>query len=262
MRRMAMASALGGITEGVGTSWLRVATLERQLTANPPPVLAHLRQLGPKTLARGMAPYTLGTTVGDLWVFTMQHALQGQLHRQPGPVPPVVAAAAGAMAGASEVLLTNPLRALLVAMAAPQYRGQRPAQVASTMLREQGPAAFARGVGPGAMRNAVGCALFFPLVASLRGHERPSAARDLAAGALAGTLVAATVTPLDVLAAAAQSQSGPQMSLLAAAQKLWQQGGIAPFYRGASTTAARAALATGLSFVTTMQAHKALNREG
>ena len=260
-RNMAVASAVGGAAEGGLTSWLRVATIERQLMTNPPPLLQHVRQLGPQTLSRGMGLYTVSTALANLWCFTLQQVVQRHLHPHPGPVPASMAAIAGAIAGVSEAVLTNPVRTLMVAMANPKYRGQTPVRVARTLLKEQGPAAFTRGVGAGAMRNALGCALFFPLVAALRDAERPNAGRDLAAGAAAGALVAALVTPLDTIVAAMQSQTGAQAALTATVQGLWQRGGVAPFYNGVSTTAARAALATGISFVTTMQVLKALGDE-
>ena len=250
---VATASAAGGVMEGCLTSWLRVVTIERQLAQQAPPLLQHVRQMGLRTLGRGMPVYTGTTSLATLWCFTVQHLIQTQLHPQAGPVPPPIAALAGMLAGASEAVVTNPARAVMVAMAAPSQRGRSAAQVARTLLQAEGPAALTRGALAGAARNAVMGGLFFPLVAALRNVEHPSPWRDLGAGVLAGALACTVAAPLDALAAQVQSSGGVRPSLAGAAQDMWRKGGMAPFYRGVTANAARTALATGICFFTTMQ---------
>jgi solute carrier family 25 aspartate/glutamate transporter 12/13 len=149
---------------------------------------------------------------------------------------------AGAGAGMCQATVSNPAEIVKIRL---QVQGSEPAngtKSAVGIVRELGFRGLYKGLPATLLRDVPFSFLFFPIYSNIRQawlHQRGDAKGEvgllptLAAGAAAGAVAAAAVTPADVVKTRYQVEHSPYTSLHQCARAVWREGGPRTFFKGA-----------------------------
>ena len=130
----------------------------------------------------------------------------------PGPVlDEVLCSAAG---GVASTVVGHPLDTVKVRIQLLQRPGLTGASCAAMMLRNEGPAAFARGLGPPLLSSVLLNSVMFVAFAEARRHLPDTAFGALVAGAASGFAQATLTTPMDWVKIQAQGRGRPVLALV------------------------------------------------
>ena len=245
---MALASAGGGLAQAAVGNPLRVWKNQLQLGQLKGSWQDQWRQV---PMFAGMGLFCATAVVSNMWCYTAQHVLRQALEKR-DVRPHLAGMVSGAAAGATEALLSNPVRRVLVMQQAPGGARLGFMSAVRQVLLCEGWSGLYAGAGIGAVRNGVGCGVFFPLAASLRGkpHER-SYGRDVAAAVVAAAAAAALVQPLDTVISCMQG-SARRTTAQGVLRRIVAQDGARGLMRGLMPTMMQVVPGSAVAFVITM----------
>ena len=249
----ALASGLGGVCEGAASNALRFVKVEMQLGTGSSGWDA-VKRLGVGAKS-GLLAHCAVTGAANSMAYTGHAALHGPLLALSLP-DDVASGAAGGLAGVIEAVATTPARrAMVLAQAHPsRYPSVRAAFLG--IARAEGTRGLLRGASAAALRDASGCAIFFPVAWRVRELAPQNAMGNVAAAVVAAAAANFVSQPIDTVVSVMQA-SGNQ-STLGTCRSLLAQGGLARLYRGAGFNVLRAIPGPAAGFAVTVPVMQAL----
>ncbi|KAJ3108248.1 mitochondrial aspartate-glutamate transporter agc1 [Phlyctochytrium planicorne] len=208
-----------------------------------------VRNEGVKGLYSGLLPQLLGVAPEKAIKLTMNDLMRSKLKdKATGKTPLYGEILAGCVAGASQVIFTNPLEIVKIRL---QVQGEAskgvegaPRRSAMWIVRNLGLVGLYKGAGACLLRDIPFSGIYFPVYAHLKSDlfgegkngKKLSVIELLTAGAMAGMPAAYLVTPADViktrLQVAARKGETTYTGILDAAVKINREEGFKAFFKG------------------------------
>ncbi|EFA86232.1 EF-hand domain-containing protein [Heterostelium album PN500] len=189
-------------------------------------------------LYRGLGPQLVGVAPEKAIKLTVNDLLRNLFgDKSKGEIYLPLEILAGAGAGASQVMFTNPLEIVKIRL---QVQGKGGA-TAMQIVRELGFSGLYKGAGACLLRDIPFSAIYFPAYAKMKtllaDKDGNIAPKDLfISGMVAGIPAASLVTPADVIKTRLQvkAKSGEQTydGIRDCAQKIWREEGFRAFFKG------------------------------
>ena len=288
--------AMGGVAGGIGSFAvypidLVKTRLQNQRSGKPKPlpdgsIPPHyrgaldcfqqvLRKEGLRGLYRGLGPQLVGVAPEKAIKITVNSLAreaftnQDKIHDSNKGLYFPLEVLAGCLAGASQVMFTNPLEIVKIRL---QVQGETESMLiaagkepplrksAMGIVRELGLGGLYKGSSACLLRDVPFSGIYFPCYAAMRAHfaaqtpdGNPKPHHLLIAGAIAGIPAAGLVTPADVIKTRLQvvARSGDQVytGITDAFVKILQQEGVSGLYKGALMRVARSSPQFGVTLV-------------
>ncbi|KAL1518844.1 hypothetical protein AB1Y20_003121 [Prymnesium parvum] len=201
----------------------------------PLPMLHHtVRREGAAALLQGLTPRLLSYSAVKLSLFSLYEAARPFCHGS--------AAAAGALAGAANTIVSCPHDVLKSQLQVRVLSGERarPLEFALSLARAGGPLAFYSGLAPLIVRDSVGYACLFSVFAW--GQREENRCPAWLSGGLAGVAFYLTTLPVDRVKTVLMTQNLNNPTYRTA-REAWndivQREGFLGLYRGCSVTLLR-----------------------
>jgi solute carrier family 25 (mitochondrial aspartate/glutamate transporter), member 12/13 len=202
-----------------------------------------LQHEGWRGLYRGMPPALLGVFPEKAIKLGVNDHLRERLAAPDGSLSIGMSMMAGAGAGFSQVIATNPMEMVMITMQTRSLQGRKSKSMAK-VIRGLGLAGLYRGTSATLARDVPFSVVFFSLRARLeeamadKSGKTPMS-RVFVAGIVSGSTAAALSTPMDVvktrlMAAGGMADTGvPPARMLPMIQKIWVEEGARGFFNGA-----------------------------
>merc|ERR1712130_321393 len=222
-------------------------------------------------LYRGLGPQLIGVTPEKAMELTVNDLMRGLLLKDDRSYLPFEVIA-GACAGASQVLFTNPVEIVKIRL---QIQGENirhglmkasERQTGLQILRELGVRKLYSGASACLLRDVPFSAIYFStyprMKATLTSENRPlSKPGLLVAGAICGVPASAMVTPFDVIKTRLQAkkQKGEvaHTGIRSCASHIWKTEGISAFFKGVGARVCRSSPQFGVTlFVYELLQHR------
>uniref|UniRef100_T1JI93 EF-hand domain-containing protein n=1 Tax=Strigamia maritima TaxID=126957 RepID=T1JI93_STRMM len=201
-----------------------------------------IRHEGVFGLYRGLIPQLVGVAPEKAIKLTMNDFIRDKLRTEKGQIALSGEILAGAVAGASQVMFTNPIEIVKIRLQVAGEITTASRVSAVTVLKDLGFLGLYKGARACFLRDIPFSAIYFPayahtkaLFADSEGYN--SAGSLLFAAALAGVPAASLVTPADVIKTRLQVQARAGQTtysgVLDATRKIWREEGGRAFWKGA-----------------------------
>ncbi|XP_031635334.1 calcium-binding mitochondrial carrier protein Aralar1-like isoform X1 [Contarinia nasturtii] len=218
-----------------------------------------IRHEGVLGLYRGLVPQLIGVAPEKAIKLTVNDLVRDKLTPKDGVLPYYYECIAGACAGASQVVFTNPLEIVKIRLqVAGEIAGGGKVR-AWQVVKELGLFGLYKGARACLLRDVPFSAIYFPAYAHTKaafadedGYNHPLSL--LAAGAIAGIPAASLVTPADViktrLQVAARQGQTTYSGVMDAASKIMREEGPRAFWKGTMARVFRSSPQFGVTLVT------------
>ncbi|KAL5285325.1 SLC25A12 family protein [Megaselia abdita] len=218
-----------------------------------------IRHEGVLGLYRGLLPQLMGVAPEKAIKLTVNDFVRDKLRQPDGSIAAVGEILAGACAGASQVVFTNPLEIVKIRLqVAGEIAGGAKIRALS-VVRELGLFGLYKGARACLLRDVPFSAIYFPTYAHVKaamadedGYNHPLTL--LAAGAIAGVPAASLVTPADViktrLQVVARTGQTTYKGVWDAAKKIMVEEGPRAFWKGTAARVLRSSPQFGVTLVT------------
>lgn len=218
-----------------------------------------IRHEGVLGLYRGLLPQLVGVAPEKAIKLTMNDLMRDKLSRKDGTLPLWAEMAAGGIAGASQVVFTNPLEIVKIRL---QVAGEivgKGRVSALGVIKELGFFGLYKGAKACFLRDIPFSAVYFPAYANVKkyfadenGYNSPSTL--LLSATLAGMPAAFLPTPADViktrLQVAARSGQTTYTGVMDCARKIMAEEGMKAFWKGGPARVFRSSPQFGVTLVT------------
>ncbi|XP_061598691.1 electrogenic aspartate/glutamate antiporter SLC25A13, mitochondrial isoform X2 [Cololabis saira] len=210
-------------------------------------------------LYRGLVPQLLGVAPEKAIKLTVNDFVRGKTLQKDGTVPLRAEIMAGACAGGSQVIFTNPLEIVKIRLQVAGEITTGPRVSALSVIRDLGFFGLYKGSKACFLRDIPFSAIYFPCYAHIKAYlaEEDGSigpARMLFAAALAGMPAASLVTPADViktrLQVAARAGQTTYSGLTDCFWKILREEGPRAFWKGAEARVFRSSPQFGVTLVT------------
>jgi hypothetical protein len=198
-----------------------------------------VRKEGARALYRGVGPQLIGVAPEKAIKLAMNDLLRSKFADDDGGLPLPLEMLAGAGAGASQVMFTNPLEIVKIRMQT------NAGASAFSIIKELGFVGLFKGAAACLVRDIPFSAIYFPAYANVKkwfstdehGHTKPATPFQLlASGFIAGAPAAYSCTPADVvktrLQVVARSGDTQYAGLVDCFQKILKEEGVGAFFKG------------------------------
>ncbi|XP_047528508.1 calcium-binding mitochondrial carrier protein Aralar1 isoform X1 [Vanessa atalanta] len=218
-----------------------------------------IRHEGVFGLYRGLVPQLIGVAPEKAIKLTMNDLVRDKLMDKKGNITLGGEILAGACAGASQVVFTNPLEIVKIRLqVAGEIAGGGKVRALS-VVKDLGLFGLYKGAKACLLRDVPFSAIYFPAYAHVKakfadenGYNHPLTL--LAAGAIAGVPAASLVTPADViktrLQVVARSGQTTYNGLIDATRKIYAEEGARAFWKGAVARVFRSSPQFAVTLVT------------
>lgn len=217
-----------------------------------------IRHEGFAGLYRGLVPQLMGVAPEKAIKLTTNDFVRDKFTKN-GQIPLYGEAIAGACAGGSQVVFTNPLEIVKIRLQVAGEIASTKKIGALTVVKELGFLGLYKGAKACALRDIPFSAIYFPVYAHSKaaladesGYNSPLSL--LTAGAIAGVPAASLVTPADViktrLQVVARKGQTTYTGVIDAARKIWAEEGGRAFWKGAGARVFRSSPQFGVTLVT------------
>jgi len=225
---------------------------------------------GIRGLYKGLIPQLIGVAPEKAIKLTVNDTLRKAFGQPGGQIYFPLEVLAGAGAGASQVIFTNPIEIVKIRL---QTQGEAikfgvQPKGAVTIIRELGFRGLYKGAAACLIRDIPFSAIYFPAYASCKqwltdpAKGAPTPGALLLAGALAGIPAASLVTPADVVKTRLQVEARTgQMTyknIPDATVKIWNTEGFTAFWKGAPARVFRSSPQFGVTLLSYELLHRAL----
>ncbi|KAK2583012.1 hypothetical protein KPH14_009057 [Odynerus spinipes] len=210
-------------------------------------------------LYRGLVPQLMGVAPEKAIKLTVNDFVRDKFMDKNGNLPVYGEIIAGACAGGSQVIFTNPLEIVKIRLqVAGEIAGGSKVK-AWTVVKELGLFGLYKGARACFLRDVPFSAIYFPMYAHTKGKLADEGGYNtplslLFAGAIAGVPAAALVTPADViktrLQVVAREGQTTYTGLLDCAKKIYREEGARAFWKGASARVFRSSPQFGVTLFT------------
>ncbi|XP_032784962.2 calcium-binding mitochondrial carrier protein Aralar1 isoform X1 [Daphnia magna] len=209
-------------------------------------------------LYRGLVPQLMGVAPEKAIKLTTNDLVRDKFTTK-GQIPLYGEVIAGACAGGSQVVFTNPLEIVKIRLQVAGEIASASKVGAVSVVRELGFLGLYKGARACALRDIPFSAIYFPAYAHTKaamadenGYNSPLSL--LVSGAIAGIPAASLVTPADViktrLQVVARKGQTTYTGLTDAARKIWAEEGGRAFWKGAGARVLRSSPQFGVTLVT------------
>ncbi|XP_037081771.1 calcium-binding mitochondrial carrier protein Aralar1-like isoform X2 [Pollicipes pollicipes] len=210
-------------------------------------------------LYRGLIPQLVGVAPEKAIKLTVNDLVRDKLTSKQGTIPAWGEVMAGACAGGSQVVFTNPLEIVKIRLqVAGEIAGSRNISAIS-VVKDLGFMGLYKGARACFLRDIPFSAIYFPvyahsklLLADENGYNAPHTL--LVAGAMGGVPAASLTTPADViktrLQVAARAGQTTYSGVLDAARKIFREEGMKAFWKGAPARVFRSSPQFGVTLLT------------
>jgi len=217
-----------------------------------------IRHEGIRGLYRGLIPQLVGVGPEKAIKLTMNDFMRDQFRRD-GKVPLIGEIVAGATAGASQVVFTNPLEIVKIRLQVAGEIATVKRVSAFHVIKELGLGGLYKGARACFLRDIPFSAIYFPayshtkqLLAGPDGHV--SAPSLLLAGTIAGAPAASLTTPADVIKTRLQVKTREGQTVYKGVvdcmKKVYAEEGFAAFWKGAPARVFRSSPQFGITLLT------------
>ncbi|XP_061711462.1 calcium-binding mitochondrial carrier protein Aralar1 isoform X2 [Cydia pomonella] len=218
-----------------------------------------IRHEGIFGLYRGLVPQLIGVAPEKAIKLTVNDLVRDKLMDKNGNLSIYAEIFAGACAGGSQVIFTNPLEIVKIRLqVAGEIAGGQKVR-AWAVVKELGLFGLYKGARACLLRDMPFSAIYFPAYAHVKakfadenGYNHPLTL--LAAGAIAGVPAASLVTPADViktrLQVVARTGQTTYTGVLDAARKIYAEEGFRAFWKGSVARVFRSSPQFGVTLVT------------
>jgi len=201
-----------------------------------------LKNQGPKGLYRGIGAQLVGIAPEKAVKLTINDTVRFYFtNKETGQIAVWHEAVAGAAAGFSQVVITNPYELVKVRLQTQNKEGQH-RKSAGTIIRELGPRGLFTGSGACLLRDIPFSIIYFTLYGNLKklpekeANGRLSAFNLFLCSVSAGTVAASSATPMDVIKTRLQAQTGSAVKqysgIMDCASQILQKEGPTAFFKG------------------------------
>ncbi|KAH8247261.1 hypothetical protein KR038_001194, partial [Drosophila bunnanda] len=218
-----------------------------------------IRHEGVLGLYRGLLPQLLGVAPEKAIKLTMNDLVRDKFTDKKGNIPTWAEVLAGGVAGASQVVFTNPLEIVKIRLQVAGEIASGSKIRAWSVVKELGLFGLYKGARACLLRDVPFSAIYFPtyahtkaMMADKDGYNHPLTL--LAAGAIAGVPAASLVTPADViktrLQVVARSGQTTYTGVWDATKKIMAEEGPRAFWKGTAARVFRSSPQFGVTLVT------------
>ncbi|CAK1545985.1 unnamed protein product [Leptosia nina] len=218
-----------------------------------------IRHEGVFGLYRGLVPQLIGVAPEKAIKLTMNDLVRDKCMDKKGNLTLPAEILAGACAGASQVVFTNPLEIVKIRLqVAGEIAGGSKVR-AWAVVKDLGLFGLYKGAKACLLRDVPFSAIYFPAYAHCKAHFADENGYNhpltlLAAGAIAGVPAASLVTPADViktrLQVVARSGQTTYTGVIDATRKIWAEEGARAFWKGAVARVFRSSPQFAVTLVT------------
>ncbi|NWW96705.1 CMC1 protein, partial [Rhynochetos jubatus] len=210
-------------------------------------------------LYRGLLPQLIGVAPEKAIKLTVNDFVRDKFTKKDGSIPLPAEILAGACAGASQVIFTNPLEIVKIRLQVAGEITTGPRVSALSVIKDLGLLGLYKGAKACFLRDIPFSAIYFPvyahsklMLADENGHV--GGLNLLAAGAIAGVPAASLVTPADViktrLQVAARAGQTTYSGVIDCFGKILREEGPSAFWKGAGARVFRSSPQFGVTLVT------------
>ncbi|CAL7942556.1 unnamed protein product [Xylocopa violacea] len=210
-------------------------------------------------LYRGLVPQLMGVAPEKAIKLTVNDFVRDKFMDKNSNLPLYGEIIAGACAGGSQVIFTNPLEIVKIRLQVAGELAGKSKVKAWTVVKELGIFGLYKGARACFLRDVPFSAIYFPMYSHIKarfadegGYNTPLSL--LAAGAIAGVPAAALVTPADViktrLQVVARRGQTTYNGLLDCARKIYKEEGARAFWKGATARVFRSSPQFGVTLFT------------
>ncbi|XP_047503160.1 calcium-binding mitochondrial carrier protein Aralar1 isoform X3 [Pieris napi] len=218
-----------------------------------------IRHEGFSGLYRGLVPQLIGVAPEKAIKLTVNDLVRDKFMDKNGNLTLYAEVIAGACAGGSQVVFTNPLEIVKIRLqVAGEIAGASKVR-AWSVVKDLGLFGLYKGAKACLLRDVPFSAIYFPAYAHCKAHFADENGYNhpltlLAAGALAGVPAASLVTPADViktrLQVVARSGQTTYTGVIDATRKIWAEEGARAFWKGAVARVFRSSPQFAVTLVT------------
>uniref|UniRef100_A0A8C7J9H2 Solute carrier family 25 member 13 n=1 Tax=Oncorhynchus kisutch TaxID=8019 RepID=A0A8C7J9H2_ONCKI len=218
-----------------------------------------LRYEGFFGLYRGLVPQLLGVAPEKAIKLTVNDFIRGKTRQRDGSIPVPAEIVAGACAGGSQVIFTNPLEIVKIRLQVAGEITTGPRVSAISVIKDLGFFGLYKGAKACFLRDIPFSAIYFPCYAHVKAYMsdedgRIGPGKLLFSGAIAGMPAASLVTPADViktrLQVAARAGQTTYTGLADCFWKILKEEGPRAFWKGAGARVFRSSPQFGVTLVT------------
>ncbi|KAG1678126.1 Calcium-binding mitochondrial carrier protein Aralar1 [Nymphon striatum] len=224
-----------------------------------------IRHEGIPGLYRGLGPQIIGVAPEKAIKLTVNDFFRDKLSNEKGELPLWAGYAAGGIAGASQVVFTNPLEIVKIRLQVAGEITGGPKISALGVIKDLGFFGLYKGARACLLRDIPFSAIYFPVYAAGKefladedGNVHPLSL--LAAAFIAGVPAASLTTPADVIKTRLQVQAKAGQTtyngVFDAAKKIFKEEGTRAFWKGAPARVAR----SSPQFAVTLAAYEIFQR--
>ncbi|XP_029461645.1 calcium-binding mitochondrial carrier protein Aralar1 isoform X2 [Rhinatrema bivittatum] len=218
-----------------------------------------LRYEGFFGLYRGLIPQLIGVAPEKAIKLTVNDFVRDKFTQKDGSIPLLAEVLAGACAGSSQVIFTNPLEIVKIRLQVAGEITTGPRVSSLTVLRDLGIFGLYKGARACLLRDLPFSAIYFTVYAHCKhffsdenGHV--GALQLLVSGAIAGVPAASLVTPADViktrLQVAARAGQTIYSGIIDCFQKILREEGPKAFWKGTAARVCRSSPQFGVTLLT------------
>uniref|UniRef100_A0AAZ3R6K3 EF-hand domain-containing protein n=1 Tax=Oncorhynchus tshawytscha TaxID=74940 RepID=A0AAZ3R6K3_ONCTS len=239
--------------------------VQRQLSGGDPSrsvliqVAESAYRFGLGSIAGGLVPQLLGVAPEKAIKLTVNDFIRGKTRQKDGSIPVPAEILAGACAGGSQVIFTNPLEIVKIRLQVAGEITTGPRVSAISVIKDLGFFGLYKGAKACFLRDIPFSAIYFPCYAHVKTYMsdedgRIGPGKLLFSGAIAGMPAASLVTPADViktrLQVAARAGQTTYSGLVDCFWKILKEEGPRAFWKGAGARVFRSSPQFGVTLVT------------
>lgn len=218
-----------------------------------------VRHEGLRGLYRGLAPQLVGVAPEKAIKLTMNDLMRDKLVRKDGSLPLWAECTAGGVAGASQVMFTNPLEIVKIRLQVAGEIASMARVSAITVVKELGFLGLYKGARACLLRDVPFSAIYFPAYAHVKklfadenGYNSPGTL--LLSATIAGMPAAFFPTPADVIKTRLQVQARKGQTtykgIIDCCRKISAEEGLAAFWKGSAARVLRSSPQFGVTLMT------------
>lgn len=218
-----------------------------------------IRHEGPLGLYRGLLPQLMGVAPEKAIKLTVNDLVRDKLMDSSGNIKLHYELLAGACAGGSQVVFTNPLEIVKIRLQVAGEIASKEKIRAWSVIKDLGLFGLYKGARACLLRDMPFSAIYFPAYAHMKtkladenGYNTPLSL--FTAGVIAGIPSASLVTPADViktrLQVVAREGQTTYTGLVDAARKIYKEEGARAFWKGTAARVLRSSPQFGVTLVT------------
>lgn len=200
---------------------------------------------------RGARPNVAGVFPEKAIKITINKKMNELLQDKNKKVPFLSQLIAGGMAGAGQVIITNPMEIIKIQLQMQSVMKIQNNNTVLSVIRNIGVRNLYKGSTACFMRDIPFSFIYFPLYKAIKCQNKDCFANHIFSGMVSGAISAYTVTPFDVVKTRLQTKRNDNIvykGLRDCFKKIYRNEGLTAFYKGSMARATRSSIQFGITF--------------